>query len=125
LLSVHAGLRWTDYGRPAVTSWSIGKELVMPRFMGIHTFPKNAFSYDQVCQLGAAAQHDAKVKGYRSFVSPAEGKAVCIMDAADRQAVVDWFNAMHMPTDTVVEVAIEGDGGDMKQLSGKPAMASV
>jgi hypothetical protein len=103
----------------------IGKEHDMPRFMGIHTFPKNAFSYDQVCQFGAAAQQDAKVKGYRSFVSPAEGKAVCIMDAPDKQAVADWFRKMNMPTDMVVEVAIEGDGGNMKQLAASPAMASV
>ena len=96
----------------------------MPRYMGIHTFPKNAFSFDQVCQSGAAAQQDAKVKGHRSFVSPAEGKAVCIMDAADKQAVADWFRKMNMPTDLIVEVAIEGEGGHMEQL-GKTAAAAV
>ena len=96
----------------------------MPRYMGLHSFPKNAFTYDQVCQLSAAAQSDAKVKGYRSFINPAEGKAVCIMDAPDKQAVVDWFRKMNMPTDTVIEVAIEGDCGNMKQLGAK-AVAAV
>ena len=88
----------------------------MPRYMGLHTFPKNAFTYDQVCQLADAAQHDANVKGYRSFISPSQGKAVCIMDAADEQAVRDWFNQMNMPTDTVLEVEIEGDCGKMNAL---------
>lgn len=88
----------------------------MPRYMGIHTFPKNAFTYDQVCQLADAAQHDAKVKGYRSFISPSQGKAVCIMDAADESAVREWFKQMNMPTDSVIEVEIEGDCGRMNQL---------
>lgn len=97
----------------------------MPRFMGIHTFPKNAFSYDQVCQLSAAAQSDASVKGYRSFLNPAEGKAVCVLDAPNKQAVVDWFRKMNMPTDLVVEVTIEGDCGMMKQMNAQAVGASA
>ena len=96
----------------------------MPRFMGIHTFPKNAFSYDQVCQLSAAAQKDAQVKGYRSFISPGEGKAVCILDAPDKQAVASWFKKMNLPTDAIVEVAMEGDGANMRQLGQKTAAAA-
>src|SRR5437870_4039428 len=66
---------------PTIPNTSAYRGDFMPRYMGFHTFPKNAFSHDQVCQLADAAQHDGTVKGYRSFVSPAEGRAVCIMDA--------------------------------------------
>ncbi len=93
----------------------------MPRYMGIHTFPKNAFTYDQVCQMADAAQHDANVKGYRSFINASQGKAVCIMDAADESAVRAWFKQMNMPTDAIVEVEIEGDGGRMNQLGQQKA----
>lgn len=89
----------------------------MPRFMGWHTFPKNAFSYEQVCQLADAAQHEASVKGYRSFISPAEGRAVCIMDADRKQDVEAWFRKMNLPTDALVEVELEGDAGQVHELS--------
>ena len=89
----------------------------MPRYMGWHTFPKNAFSYDQVCQFADAAQNDKTVKGYRSFVSPAEGRAVCIIDADNKEAVEAWFRKMKMPTDAVVEVAMEGDAGHIQELT--------
>jgi hypothetical protein len=88
----------------------------MAKFMGIHTFPKNAFSHDQVCKLADAAQHDPAVKGYRSFLNLAEGKAVCVMEAKDKDAVVGWFKKMGMPTDLVVEVEMEGDCGNMQEL---------
>ena len=88
----------------------------MPKFMGIHTFPPNAFNMDQVCQLAKAAQSDAKVRGYRSFLSLAEGKAVCILEGPDRSAVADWFRKMNMPTDSITELDVEGDRGTVQQL---------
>ena len=88
----------------------------MAKFMGIHSFPPNAFSVDQVCQLAKAAQNDSAVRGYRSFLSLGEGKAVCIMEAPDRQAVVDWFRKMNMPTDSITQLDIEGDRGSVQQL---------
>jgi hypothetical protein len=84
--------------------------------MGIHSFPPNAFNVDQVCQLAKAAQSDSAVRGYRSFLSLGEGKAVCIMEAADRQTVANWFKKMNMPTDSITELDVEGDRGNVQQL---------
>jgi hypothetical protein len=92
------------------------KEAYMPRYMGIHTFPKGAYSYEQLCQVADASQQDERVKGYRSFVSPSEGRAVCILDGPDRKTVEEWFRTMNLPTDAVCEVEIEGEGGRMKEL---------
>ena len=88
----------------------------MPKFMGIHTFPPNAFNMDQVGQLAKAAQSDSAVRGYRSFLSLAEGKAVCILEAPDRNSVAAWFRKMNMPTDSITELDVEGDRGSVQQL---------
>jgi hypothetical protein len=88
----------------------------MRMFMGVHTFPPNAFSADQVCQLGKAAQNDPTVRGYRSFLSLAEGKAVCILEAPDRESVTSWFKKMNLPTDSVTELDMEGDRGEIHEL---------
>ena len=58
-----------------------------------------------------AAQNDPVVKGYRSFCSLAEGKAVCILEAPDRESVAAWFETMGMPTDSVTELELEGERG--------------
>jgi hypothetical protein len=84
--------------------------------MGIHSFPPNAFSAEQVNQLAKAAQNDPTVRGYRSFLSLSEGKAVCIMEAPNRQAVANWFNSMGMPTDSISELDMEGDRGTVQEL---------
>src|SRR5215467_768139 len=36
-------------------------------------------------------QQYATVKGYRSFVNLAEGKAVCVMEASNADQVASWF----------------------------------
>lgn len=100
----------------------------MPRYMGIHTFPKDAFTYEQVCQLGDAAQHDEKVKAYRAFLSLSDGRAVCILDAPDKESVEEWFRTMKLPTDAVCELEVEGDGGrmtDLRELAGTTAAAQI
>ena len=55
------------------------------------------------------------MKGYRSFCSLAEGKAVCILEAPDKQAAADWFQKMGMPTDSVTEVELEGERGSIRE----------
>jgi hypothetical protein len=38
------------------------------------------------------------------------------MEAADRQTVANWFKKMNMPTDSITELDIEGDRGNVQQL---------
>lgn len=47
----------------------------MAKFMCTHTLLPGKFSEEQLRQLAQVAQQDATVKGYRSFVNLAEGKA--------------------------------------------------
>jgi hypothetical protein len=87
----------------------------MPKFMGIHTLPPGAVTRDQIDLMAQAAQADPVVKGYRSFCSLAEGKAVCILEAPDKQAAADWFQKMGMPTDSVTAVELEGERGTITE----------
>ena len=87
----------------------------MPKFMATHTLPPGGMTRQQIDQMSQAAQQDPVVKGYRSFCSLAEGKAVCILEAPDKQAAADWFQKMGMPTDSVTELELEGDRGAVKK----------
>jgi hypothetical protein len=55
------------------------------------------------------------VKGDRSVWSLTEGTAVCILEAPDKQAVASWFARMGMPTDSVTELELEGDRGEVQE----------
>ncbi len=83
----------------------------MAKFMCTHTIPPGKFSADQLKQFAEAAQQDPGVKGYRSFANLAEGKAVCVMEASNKDAVAAWFKKMNMPFDSITKVELEGDRG--------------
>ena len=87
----------------------------MPKFMGIHTLPPGGFTSEQIHKLAEAAQQDPVVKGYRSFCSLSEGKAVCILEAPDKESVAAWFQKMGMPTDTITALELEGERGVVQQ----------
>ena len=53
----------------------------MNRYMCIHHWSPGAFTRDQICEMAEATQNDEHVKGYRSFLNLAEGKAICILEA--------------------------------------------
>ncbi len=97
----------------------------MHKFLCTHTLPAGAMTRDQLCQAAEAAQHEANVRGYRSFVNLTEGKACCILEANDRQSIVAWFQKMGLPYDSVVEVEYEGDRGAIQDLKEEPVMASA
>ena len=86
----------------------------MAKFMCTHTIPAGAFSADQIRQFALAAQQDPTVKGYRSFANLAEGKAVCVMEAPNKEAVAAWFTKMSMPFDSITKVELEGDRGSVQ-----------
>ena len=83
----------------------------MAKFMCTHTLPAGKFSADQIRQFAEAAQQDPTVKGYRSFANLAEGKAVCVMEAANKDQVAAWFTKMGMPYDSITKVELEGERG--------------
>lgn len=85
----------------------------MAKFMCTHTVPPGKLTADQLKQFATAAQHDPNVKGYRSFVNLAEGKAICVMEAGTKEAVAAWFQKMGMPFDSITKVELEGDHGNI------------
>jgi hypothetical protein len=89
----------------------------MLRFMAIHNLPAGKFTKESLCQTVATTQHDENVRGYRSFFNLTRGKAVCVLEAHDRQSVVDWFRKMSIPYDEIIEVEYEGDHGSIVEVS--------
>jgi hypothetical protein len=87
----------------------------MQKFMSCHTMPAGALKRDQVNQLALAAQCDATVRPYRSFLNLGEGKVCCIMEAPSKDALAAWFGKMQMPCDFIVSVELEGDRGVVKE----------
>ena len=87
----------------------------MAKFMGIHTLPPGGFTREQLSQFAQAGQQDPAVKGYRSFVNLSEGKAVCIMEASNKEAVSTWFQKMKMPYDSITQLELEGDRGAIEE----------
>ena len=85
----------------------------MAKFMCTHTVPPGKMTTEQMRQFAEAAQKDTTVKGYRSFANLAEGKAVCVMEAPNREAVASWFKKMQMPYDSITKVELEGDRGSI------------
>jgi Protein of unknown function (DUF4242) len=86
----------------------------MSKFMSTHTIPPGKFSADQLRQLAKAAQQDATIKGYRSFCNLEEGKAVCVMEGPNKDAVAAWFTKVGMPFDNITKVELEGDRGNIQ-----------
>jgi hypothetical protein len=98
----------------------------MAKFMCTHTIPPGKFSADQLKQFAQAAQQYPAVKGYRSFANVAEGKAICVMEAATKDAVASWFAKMGMPFDNIIQVELEGDRGNIRAArQSRAALASV
>ena len=86
----------------------------MAKFMCTHTIPPGKFSADQIRQFAQAAQNDPTIKGYRSFANLAEGKAVCVMEASNKEVIAPWFGKMGMPYDSITKVELEGDRGTIQ-----------
>jgi hypothetical protein len=93
----------------------------MPIFMGIHTLPPGGITREQVNQLAQAGQQDPVVRGYRSFINLSEGKAVCIMEAPNQEAVAAWFQKMGLPTDSITQLELEGERGVLKEAASAQA----
>ena len=87
----------------------------MPKFMSSHSLPAGALNRDQVNQLAQAAQNDATVRPYRSFLNLSAGRVFCIMEAPNQESLTAWFQKMQMPCDYVTPVELEGERGVVKE----------
>jgi hypothetical protein len=87
----------------------------MPKFMSGHTVPAGALKREQVNQLARAAQADAAVRPYRSFLNLSEGKVFCVTEAPSKSALAAWFDTMRMPCDYITPVELEGERGEVNE----------
>ena len=87
----------------------------MQQFLCIHTIPAGAIGRKQLELFAEAAQHDADVRGYRSFMSPSKGKIVCIMEAPDEAVVASFFHHMGLPVESITRLEFEGERGIVRQ----------
>ncbi len=94
----------------------------MRKFFCTHTFPQGALTQEQICQVSEASQHEFHVKGYRSFFNLTEGKAWCVLEADDREALAAWFDKMGVPYDSIEVVELEGERGTIEDLRQQPAL---
>jgi hypothetical protein len=88
----------------------------MPKFMSSHTVPPGAMTQAQIEEFARAAQQDPTVRGYRSFVNLSAGKAFCVLEATNKEAVAAWFQKMGMPCDVIEQVELEGDRGNIQRV---------
>jgi hypothetical protein len=96
------------------TEPEVERKNTMPKFMCTHTIPPGKLTAEQVRQFAEAAQHDPTIRGYRSFANLAEGKAVCVMEGPNKDAVAAWFTKMGMPFDSITKVEFEGERGTVQ-----------
>ena len=87
----------------------------MPKFMSSHTVPAGGLGREQVDQLARAAQDDAKISPYRSFLNLSEGKVFCVMEAPSKEELAGWFQKMQMPCDYITPVELEGERGTVRE----------
>jgi hypothetical protein len=99
------------------------KEIAMHKFMCAHTLPAGGFAFKDICELADALQHESHVRGYRSFLNLTDGKALCVLEAADREAIASWFEEKGIPYDYIVPVELEGEYGTIRDLKEEPVMA--
>lgn len=89
----------------------------MPKFLSIHTLPPGEFSPARIEEIAHAGQTDPLVRGYRSFHSLTEGRIAWILEAPDKQAVIDWCRRMDLPLDGVTELELEGHVGVIRDAT--------
>ena len=87
----------------------------MSKFMSSHTMPAGALKREQIDHLAQAAQDDATVRPYRSFMNLSDGKVLCVMEAPSKEALGAWFEKMQMPCDYITPVELEGERGVVQE----------
>ena len=94
----------------------------MRPFMCLHTLPAGGFAFKDICGLADALQHTPHIRGYRSFFNLAEGKALCVLEADDRESLATWFQEKGIPYDYILPVELEGEYGTIRDLREEPAL---
>jgi hypothetical protein len=89
----------------------------VPRFLTVHTFPPGEFTPERITEIAAIGQRESDIRGYRSFHSLSEGRIVWILEAADKQVILDWCAKMGLPVDGITQLEMEGHVGVITTLT--------
>jgi molybdate transport system regulatory protein len=79
--------------------------------MTVHTHPPGSLSEERIREIAHASQHDAHVRGYRSFHSLAEGRILWLLEAENKADIVAWCRRVGLPLDGVTQLEMEGHRG--------------
>jgi hypothetical protein len=88
----------------------------MQKFMCSHTLPAGGFAFKDICEVADALQHEPHIRGYRSFFNLTDGKALCVLEADDRETLATWFHEKGIPYDDILPVELEGEYGTIQDL---------
>jgi hypothetical protein len=111
--------------QPAVHRALYIEETVMTKYLCYHTFGPGQITCEQAKEISEASQKDPTVKGERSFLNLSEGKAVCIWEAPNEQALARWFDKMKVPYEAILPVELEGYRGKLTELIPSKVHATV
>jgi len=88
----------------------------VPLYMTLLRPEPGTATAERIRALAESAQTDPAVRGYRSFHSPAEGRIVWLLEAASKDAVLEWAGRAGFPVDAVTELELEGHVGVVRKV---------
>jgi hydrogenase maturation factor len=74
-------------------------------------------------RVSEQSQNETEVHGVRSYMNLSEGKAVCIIEAASKEKVEEFFRKNNLPYDDIVAIEVEGEHGVWTDLRVTEALA--
>ena len=80
-------------------------------FMVVHTFAPGELTPEMAAEVDRVLAADPVVRGYRCFLNFSEGKAFCVIEAPDEEALRAWFKARGVPFDSITAVELEDERG--------------
>jgi hypothetical protein len=94
----------------------------MQKYMCLHSLPAGGMAFKDICEIADSLQHESHLQGYRSFFNLTEGKALCVLEADDRDTLATWFHEKGIPFDYILPVELEGEHGTIHDRREEPAM---
>ena len=85
------------------------------RYTVRHTL-EAGLTLDKIREVGRTMQKDPEITGVRSFFNLSEHKAVCVIDAPDRERLEKWFDDNNLPYEEIWPVEIEGERNEFTEI---------
>jgi nitrate reductase NapAB chaperone NapD len=76
--------------------------------------PPGQVTRKQASQIAEAIKNEPTITPCQSFGSLAEGKIVCVIEAAKKELIAAVFKKLSLPYDSIDQIDFEGDHGVVK-----------